>query len=374
MIRPFPWHALPRVSREHVRAAGRVRRLFPRVDARAAGDAVTLLVGHGTDVEVRRVFTTRRFDLGARGPVIVLGAGARCVAVECEAELALAIVGTLAGGKVPRVARGRSVDPEVAGALAGVLQHLARTFVDELAILATFEGAPPRDALAAFFDEALQIDLAVRVGALRTSARVLVAVPELDATPRMSPSEALALLGDTPFAIPVVLAATHARAGDLRGLSLGDVVVLDGGHRGLALALPGTDWALSLRDVAAQPGAPRRVVVEGSRVELAAAAAPTDEPSVATDENGATMQLPALSDAGKLAEELAELPLAVRIEVGSATLAAREWAALAAGDVLVLDRRVGDPVTLRVAGREVARGELVEVDGALAVRITERTT
>ncbi len=92
-----------------------------------------------------------------------------------------------------------------------------------------------------------------------------------------------------------------------------------------------------------------------------------------TDETGATMQLPALEEGARLAEDLAELPLAVRVEIGNATLAAREWAALGPGDVLVLDRRVGDPVSLRIGGRVLARGELVEVDGAIGVRITERT-
>mgnify|MGYP000459228911 CR=1 FL=1 len=43
------------------------------------------------------------------------------------------------------------------------------------------------------------------------------------------------------------------------------------------------------------------------------------------------------------------------------------------GDVITLARRVGEPVVLRVAGVEVARGELVEVEGEVGVRITQKT-
>jgi flagellar motor switch protein FliN/FliY len=40
-------------------------------------------------------------------------------------------------------------------------------------------------------------------------------------------------------------------------------------------------------------------------------------------------------------------------------------------EVLVLDRGVEQPVDLLLEGRVVARGQLVAVDGAFAVRITE---
>ena len=62
----------------------------------------------------------------------------------------------------------------------------------------------------------------------------------------------------------------------------------------------------------------------------------------------------------------------LRVEVASVTLAARAWAALQPGDVVSLGRPLGDPVVLRVAGREIARGDLVDVDGELGVRIVRR--
>jgi flagellar motor switch/type III secretory pathway protein FliN len=77
-------------------------------------------------------------------------------------------------------------------------------------------------------------------------------------------------------------------------------------------------------------------------------------------------------DTTATSEVILDAPLVVRVELGSVTLAAREWAALAPGDVIAVGKRVSEPVVLRIAGREVARGELVDIEGELGVRIRER--
>ena len=59
----------------------------------------------------------------------------------------------------------------------------------------------------------------------------------------------------------------------------------------------------------------------------------------------------------------------VRVELGAVSMSAREWAQLGAGDVIETAQRIAEPVVLRVAGREVGRGELVNVDGQVGVRI-----
>jgi flagellar motor switch protein FliM len=73
-----------------------------------------------------------------------------------------------------------------------------------------------------------------------------------------------------------------------------------------------------------------------------------------------------------LAETLGDVPLVVRVEVGSVELPAKQWASLGVGDAVGLGRRLGDRATLRVSGVAVARGELVDLDGELGVRILER--
>ena len=73
-----------------------------------------------------------------------------------------------------------------------------------------------------------------------------------------------------------------------------------------------------------------------------------------------------------LSESMGDVPVVVRVEIGMVQLPAREWAKLSTGDVLTLGKRIGEHVVLRVAGEEVARGELVEVEGEIGVRIVSR--
>ncbi len=369
-VAPYPWHALPRVGAAHLRAAARVRRRFPGVRLSSVRQVAGAILGHAVEVEIKRCVVASRVELGARGPVVVLGAPGRAIAVELEPELALALVGASAAAKVPRVAHGRRLEAEAEAALAGALQRLARELgvdPDASAVLAIGPG----DLGPMLGLEAWTLDAAVRVGVLRSTARVAVSVPELDRTPLLPPLEALLRLGDTPLSMPVVIGAGRARAGDLAGLGLGDVVVVDA--RTCLLVGPRADAGAEVRVLEPDRGR-LRVQIEAGRGALAAAAAPADEEGTMSDETGATLQLPALEEGARLAEDLAELPLTVRVELGEATLPAREWATLGPGDVLLLDRRVGDPVALRIGGRVLARGELVEVDGAVGVRITERTT
>jgi len=70
-----------------------------------------------------------------------------------------------------------------------------------------------------------------------------------------------------------------------------------------------------------------------------------------------------------VAEAVLDAPLLVRIEVASVSMTAAEFASLRQGAVIETDQRIGQLATLRVAGREVATGELVNVDGQLGVRI-----
>jgi flagellar motor switch protein FliN/FliY len=61
----------------------------------------------------------------------------------------------------------------------------------------------------------------------------------------------------------------------------------------------------------------------------------------------------------------------VQIELGRCQVSAEELDGLGAGSVVALDKGVGEPVEVFCDGRLVARGEVVELDGTFAVRITE---
>src|SRR5205085_7866999 len=81
---------------------------------------------------------------------------------------------------------------------------------------------------------------------------------------------------------------------------------------------------------------------------------------------------PNQDDPTATSEVVLDAPLVVRVELGAVTMSAREWAALRAGDVIGLGRRVSGPVVLRIAGTVVARGELVDIEGELGVRIRDQ--
>lgn len=70
-----------------------------------------------------------------------------------------------------------------------------------------------------------------------------------------------------------------------------------------------------------------------------------------------------------VAEAVLDAPVLVRIEVASVSMTASDFATLRPGAVIETDQRIGQLATLRIAGREVATGELVNVDGQLGVRI-----
>ena len=68
------------------------------------------------------------------------------------------------------------------------------------------------------------------------------------------------------------------------------------------------------------------------------------------------------------------LPVEIVVCVGTARPALGELLAMGSEAVIMLDRRVDDPVDIRVGDRVIARGELQELDdgsGRLGVRLTE---
>lgn len=68
---------------------------------------------------------------------------------------------------------------------------------------------------------------------------------------------------------------------------------------------------------------------------------------------------------------LAGVSVRLTVEVGSTTMTLSELAALEAGSIIALDRKVGEPLDICANGSLVARGEIVSVDGRYGIRVTE---
>jgi flagellar motor switch/type III secretory pathway protein FliN len=165
----------------------------------------------------------------------------------------------------------------------------------------------------------------------------------------------LAALGAMPLAIPIVIATYRMTAADLAALEVGD-----------AFMLGAADWTRSLQGevVLAAPDADwgaRGALVEGGALVLRAG-----REEILAD------PMPEEASKDPLVEAIGDVPIVVRVEVGRARMTAREWAELGVGDIVGLAHKLAEPVTLRVAGVEVAKGELVEIEGEIGVRILSR--
>ncbi|HEY5056792.1 MAG TPA: FliM/FliN family flagellar motor switch protein [Acidobacteriaceae bacterium] len=68
---------------------------------------------------------------------------------------------------------------------------------------------------------------------------------------------------------------------------------------------------------------------------------------------------------------LLDIKLDATLCFGSRELPLKEILELGAGDVLELDRQVGEPVDLVVGDKIIARGEVVIVEGNFALLVTE---
>jgi flagellar motor switch protein FliM len=69
------------------------------------------------------------------------------------------------------------------------------------------------------------------------------------------------------------------------------------------------------------------------------------------------------------ADLLNDIPLQIAVELARVPITAEEVVGLKVGQVVDLNRVPGEPIDLSVNGRIVARGELVEIDGNLGVRV-----
>lgn len=367
---PFPFAGLPAISRDELRAAARLRAAAARyVRAEAVAAALGELTGEAVSVHVRR---TRTLGTAAPSDGVAVafapaedGSLARAAVVDVEHTLAALLVARALRQRTPRVIdTSKPASPALAGAVAALLHAALRR---------AHAGAPLR-VVAAGPAAMLARDFAALHGATVTAwLTVVVAGDAFDARVSLpdamlgdpAPLElghaALAALGEMPIALPVVVATCLADRTTLAALRPGDAFVIPG----CALAVSGVQLSGQValvpstaeRGLAAHLGDDGRLVLGSAPLE----SHPWDRPlgEAMTGENP-TLQV------------VEEAPVVVRVELGAVEMSARAWASLAPGDVVTLGRKLGDPAILRVAGVEVARGELVQVDGEYGVRILGR--
>jgi len=68
---------------------------------------------------------------------------------------------------------------------------------------------------------------------------------------------------------------------------------------------------------------------------------------------------------------LLDIDIPITVEVGRAQMTLDEVLRLVPGSVIALDKKAEEPVDLRVNGKLVARGEIVQLDDSYGLRITQ---
>jgi flagellar motor switch/type III secretory pathway protein FliN len=370
--RRFPWQSLDSMTRAEATAARDLRRWAAqhvRLDRIEA--AMQDLLGVKVAIRSRRAGPLAGACAAVGAVAVVLapagarGKMARGVLLEADGALAATIAARAIQRRNPVVLGDGGVrSSALAGALAAVVSGVARRAHGHTPL--SVEAAGPATVLET---ELLRLDPSVVAMTLTVlladdafSARVAVSREQTTTAPEPSwDVGALARLGATPLSMPVVACATTSTVADVGALRRGDLFLPDvwslthppDGLTGPVLLSP-PSYEVGIR---ARLGEGGRLVLGG---EL--------EPVLSTAE----ADMSETDDRAALLTAVGDVPVIVRVELGEASMAAREWASLGRGDVIALGRRVGEHVVLRVGGLPVARGELVEIDGEVGVRIVER--
>jgi type III secretion protein Q len=369
--RAYRWDLLPRVPRSTVALTRGLVAQLGGVDTAAAAAAVAALLGVPVATRRGSVAAVAREELarflgGAPRACVTLGYGERRAVVACEAAFAVALCQRVLG-LAPELPAPRPLT----AAEEGVLALVALTWIGAGAGHAGDPAAagdePPAGSpwlhgvsqdvarAAAVFTGPWVIVLEIEARAGDRAGTVHLLLPEalVTAAPR-TPAAGLRRLELCAVRCPVEVGRGLVPAPQLAALAAGDVVVLD-------------DLRLN-----PERGGPARLragrlvfplnVAPGGLATVAEA--PYETRSCEGDPMPETTGVPST-------ERLAALEVEVAAEIGRVVLSGREIAGLGPGSVVELRRPLGGPVDLLVQGRLIARGELVDVDGEVGVRVLE---
>ncbi len=333
----YPWGALEPVSRAAERAASSARRGL-RLTARAASQALSELLELPSEVVVKRSTLSR---VPALAQMVWLSQDRLALGALAEPALAAFLAARVLRRSEPLADPGEPLSAPLAGLLAALGVETARRLGLALALL----GAPPVG------EEALLVEVTLLLEGRPYSLTLYV----VGGSSPSARAPSLAQLGSLELCVPLVVGTVALERQELLSLQVGGALLLaDGASIGCdavgrgVLAAPQSE-----RGIAVELRSDGRLVVGG-----VAEARLTVEREKSSE-----------SEAETLTDVLLDTPVVVRVELGAVSMTAREWAELGPGDVIETGQRIAEPVVLRVAGREVGRGELVNVDGQVGVRI-----
>lgn len=367
----YPWHALEKVPRSATRS---IREAFaslqdPRITRDIAAAASSLL-GPSEHVEITAGnvrFSNPSQPAFEAGTLCLLGnqqASFRAL-VEVEPELAHRVASTLLSRPPLWVDRTQPTPSALHAAIgAFIIATVRKASPDHGLLLVTVGPAARSNFLSnSSLGPCLDVTIAFKDASYGASIWWQTSPPP---TVELQPFDArrLSAMGQVPLRLEAVAAMSTATRAELASLEVGDAWLPEQGwllHRE-GQTLHGDLWLMAPCSTVAWRGLLR----PNGEIVLGHGTMQTRE---SQDQEPSSPSASAAPVQGAAA--LAEVPVVVRVEVGSVTLSAREWAALQPGDVLATGCRIAERATLRIGGIAVARGELVDVEGELGVRIHE---
>jgi type III secretion protein Q len=291
--------------------------------AESASRALSELLGTKVEIAGRPLPAPAVRELGTARVVLSLEALPAAAALEVDVRLLARTVERLASGspRTPAALTPCEIERSVLDLIALVAIDAARSpRLDALVPRLTAAGEVASDALA--------VALELTVGEDRGRGRLLV------------PAAAIAALGgavELHDAIATLSVTASLREGtsslaeeELAALAPGDVLLLDEGTPRAEVVLPG---GLALRGRA-----------EGSNFHV---------------------------EEIRMTETQASYPITLSVEVARGSITLGDLARLEPGGALPLGVAMEGAVVLRAGERAIARGQLVEIDGALGVRLAQ---
>jgi flagellar motor switch/type III secretory pathway protein FliN len=367
-IRPYPWHALKIVAREAADLLRDARRAVRgAIDECKIAEALSELLGEHVGFIVSDVMVAAEDGLPLHGSTLTLATSDDAVRIQLDVERDLAR--TLVARVIGRSARFGDpqlpLAPEIEGGLLAIVCAVARRAHGSAEALRSLGPGALRLAPG---ERRLDVHATLLIGSDAYGVRATIQLRKAFAMTTSDAAAELTSLGELSISLPVVAAVSIATPAEMHGISPGDVWMPgDGWTVRRADAKPGPA-TLAGEIICAAPAGDRGIRAKlgegGEIVVVGVQAAPYEAEATAMSGNQ--------NDFSSTSDVVLDAPLVVRVEIGAVTLTAREWAALRPGDVVALARRVSEPVVLRIAGIEVARGELVDIEGELGVRIREQ--
>ena len=414
--KPFSFPKLEKVSLNQSRLTSRIKWLTPKPEAIEA--LCTRLKGLfdtqvGFSLEAVRALGPGDLRRHLAEPTflsfLVPGPHRGRAVLEIELPLAHAAVDTLLGGAGEAVGVRPLTDIEEGVASFVILEALK-------ALVPAMEGLPKLrlEGVARGLDEAitrlseegpvLVAQLRARLGTQEGMVRLFIPSGVLDVMEPVQAAEQrraalqadiqahLGRLSSVRTWLRAEIAQAEISSGDLSSLRVKDVVLVDAfsarpdrGEDGTARLLVGLarrgclaadvfleNGQYRARITGMVPGDqsfPRRVPSEADESAADALGESGDEEFTNPEMRNPLAESGAVDDRMDSGDLLGDIPLQISVELARVPVTAEQVVALRVGQVVELRRAPGEPVDLSVNGKVIARGELVEVEGQLGVRV-----